>query len=334
MKQVVSVSGGKDSTATYCMAVERGLPFEAVFADTGNEHPATYEAVRQLAAKTGGPEPRWVKADFTDRILGKRAFIEKHWEKQGVPVELKERALAALVPTGIPFLDLCLWKGLFPSRKAQFCTVELKVLPINNQVTKPYLLAGETLVSWQGVRRAESFERSLLPGLQRMNEEEVAGCKVAGRYYVYRPLIDITSVDDVFAIGRRHGIEPNPLYAAGCSRVGCFPCVNAGKDELRVASHWFPEQIDRIAEWERLVSEACRRGFATFFAVVNDPVMRGAYEDLVLIHGGDAVASKMSAEGFGIRQMVQWAKTDRGGRQFNLFYAPEGTVCSTHGMCE
>ena len=27
-------------------------------------------------------------------------------------------------------LDLCIWKGRFPSRKAQFCTSELKTMPL------------------------------------------------------------------------------------------------------------------------------------------------------------------------------------------------------------
>lgn len=40
-RHVVSVSGGKDSTATYLLALEyTGGDFDAVFADTGNEHEA------------------------------------------------------------------------------------------------------------------------------------------------------------------------------------------------------------------------------------------------------------------------------------------------------
>ncbi len=42
----------------------------------------------------------------------------------------KRRALAVLHPTGNPFLDLCLWKGRMPSRKAQFCTEQLKRDPM------------------------------------------------------------------------------------------------------------------------------------------------------------------------------------------------------------
>lgn len=44
MKEVniISVSGGKDSTALYLLAIEFfGKDFIPVFADTGNEHPVT-----------------------------------------------------------------------------------------------------------------------------------------------------------------------------------------------------------------------------------------------------------------------------------------------------
>ena len=59
MKRVLSISGGKDSTAMYLLALELGRDFTAVFADTGNEHEITYDYVRDLPRKTGGPEIRW-----------------------------------------------------------------------------------------------------------------------------------------------------------------------------------------------------------------------------------------------------------------------------------
>lgn len=50
VKHVVSVSGGKDSGATYLEALERtGGDFIAICADTGNEHPETLEYVSRLA---------------------------------------------------------------------------------------------------------------------------------------------------------------------------------------------------------------------------------------------------------------------------------------------
>ena len=55
--RIVSVSGGKDSTALYCWAIEQWGKdgFRAVFADTGNEHPVTYNYVRNMHEMAGGP---------------------------------------------------------------------------------------------------------------------------------------------------------------------------------------------------------------------------------------------------------------------------------------
>ncbi|WP_218103956.1 phosphoadenosine phosphosulfate reductase domain-containing protein [Thermogemmatispora onikobensis] len=54
--RVVSVSGGKDSTAVYCWASrEFGRDgFQAVFADTGHEHPVTLNYLRNLPKMVGG----------------------------------------------------------------------------------------------------------------------------------------------------------------------------------------------------------------------------------------------------------------------------------------
>lgn len=80
MEHIVSVSGGKDSTATYLRAMERGRPFKAVFADTGNEHEQTYEFVSRLSERTGGPEIIWVKQDFSSDFSRRRAYVAPHRE--------------------------------------------------------------------------------------------------------------------------------------------------------------------------------------------------------------------------------------------------------------
>lgn len=71
-QHLVHVSGGKDSDCIYLLAIERGRPFRAVFADTGNEHPFTYEHVERLSERTAGPRVEWIKQDFTDAIMRRR----------------------------------------------------------------------------------------------------------------------------------------------------------------------------------------------------------------------------------------------------------------------
>jgi len=305
---IISVSGGKDSTALLLLAIERQPDnLSAVFADTGNEHEMTYEYVRYLNDHVF--PIRTVRADFTDRIAGKKQYVLTKWAEKGVPQSAIDRAAAALVPTGIPFLDLCIWKGRFPSNRAAFCSEELKRNPIINQVQQPLLDAGDDVVSWQGVRRDESLRRSLLA------ETELKKVYPNGsELWNYRPILEWTA-DDCFAMHRKHGVKHNPLYEMGMGRVGCMPCINCRKDELLEISKRFPEVIDRIEQWEWAVKEASKRQAATFFTAPSD----------------DPEWSSTQT----IRVFVEWSKTARGGKQFDFLRMDDGPACtSIYGLCE
>lgn len=306
---VISVSGGKDSTALLLLAIERQPDnLQAVFADTGNEHEQTYDYVRYLEQATGIPI-RWVKSDFTDRIAGKREYVLTKWAEKGVAQKDIERAAAALVPTGNPFLDLCIWKGRFPSSKAAFCSEELKRNPIINQVQTPLLDAGDDVISWQGVRADESPRRALLPEIEMKQV-----CDNGAELWNYRPILKWTA-QQCFDMHKKHGIKHNPLYEQGMGRVGCMPCINCRKDELLEISKRFPEVIERIAQWEDAVKQASKRQAATFFTAPSDD-------------------SKWSAtQTIGV--FVEWAKTSRGGKQYDMLRMNDGPACtSIYGLCE
>ncbi len=375
---VVSLSGGKDSTALLLLALEQGVQnLSAVFADTGNEHQATYDYVRYLADETG-VDIKWIRADFSRQMAGKREYIARRWApelvagrpevaghwyrndlegcdtEEDVPTsqrrpsrtpmnrfvgvadgvwswmpaqreiaplsaelaqEVVDVAVEMLQPSGNPFLDLCLWKGRFPSTKARFCTTELKVFPILAQVLEPLLADCRTqdVYSWQGVRAEESAARALLPAIDE--DDRRPGL------FNYRPLIAWTA-DQVFAMHRKHGVRPNPLYLQGMTRVGCMPCVNNRKEELAEIARRFPAEIARIARWESVVSKASKRGSATFFASITDPTVLAT----------DAI----SYQTHGIARMIEWAGTARGGRQFDMLTGmDDGRACSSaYGLCE
>ncbi len=359
---VISISGGKDSQAAAKVARDR-FPRSRIIGmtcDTDNEHPLTYEHIDYLR-RVLGLEIHVLKADFTDRMAVKREFIARdqrtrrqyEWRQridpktgmpalkrnsdgtpqlrmvwrddgamdlEGVPKlskrggkrvrwtnKAKRRALSVIYPSGNAFLDLCLWKGRFPSRKTQFCTEQLKTL-LAVEFQMDLVEQGYTVVSWQGVRRDESQAR------RNAKAFEVIG----PRMYAYRPIV-AWDVWRTIEFAQRDGTALNPLYSLGMGRVGCMPCINVNKNELRqIAARW-PAEIERISEWERLVGMASKQGFSTFMADAH------AARDRRVIF----------AE-LNIHERVRWAKTTRGGRQFNLLGELEETeACSSSlGLCE
>lgn len=311
---VVSVSGGKDSAATAILALEM-MPRDSlrfIFCDTGNEHESTYEYVAYMAHHLG-IQIDTLRAEFSQQIARQREYILNKWPLKGVPVADCERAAKAMVPTGNPFLDLCIWKGRFPSRRAQFCTEQLKILPAT-EYQLDLIDAGlcEAVYSWQGVRLDESHSR-------KTRMQGTGACVISldergGGIWNYRPILRWTAAD-VFAAADCYGLKPNPLYLQGMTRVGCMPCINAGKDEVLEISKRFPDHIDRIEMWERTVALARKREEASFFP---DP-------------DRDAHLNKR-----GIRNVVEWSKTQRGGRLMDFIrITEEPKACeSAYGLCE
>lgn len=272
MLRVVSVSGGKDSTALYCWAIEQWGQdgFKAIFADTGHEHPVTYNYLRNLAAMASGPEIVWVKADFSAKLIAKG----------------KE-------PSGNPFLDMMLWKGRPPSSKAQFCTEHVKLRPIKEWLES--IRGDQEVLMYTGIRAGESERRSKMP---ESEHSDFYDCDTV------RPLLRWSS-DQVFAYLEKKGVPPNPLYANGSARVGCYPCIHSRKSELANMPDW---------AWEKLQEWETRLGRSWFAAGtipgVHIPTIENAKE---------------------------WARTARGGRQFDLFSedAKDIPTCmSTWGVCE
>lgn len=219
----------------------------------------------------------------------------------------KRRALAGLHPTGNAFLDLCMLKGRFPSRKAQFCTEELKRnMAVAFQIE--LIDQGYSVISWQGVRRDESEARKDAKKIER----------IGPKLWAFRPIVEWTA-NDCFDYIASQGARPNSLYLQGMNRVGCMPCINASKDEIREISVRFHEHLERIDAWEQKVSQCSKRGFSTFFHKVDD------------LTGSPAQIFNRSK----IEQVIQWSRTSRGGRQKNMFadFIQPEECASSYGLC-
>ena len=296
--RVVSVSGGKDSTALYLWAIEQfGKDgFYPVFADTGHEHPVTLNYLRNLPDWSGGPAINWVSGDFRERLEKRfttNPLKPRSDQAQSMIDRNREWIEEKGWTTGNAFLDLIVWKGRVPSTKAQFCTEHLKLHPIRGFIES---VRGEDEVeNYVGIRAGESARRAKM---EEKSFDSFFDC------YVYRPLLRWSEAD-VFQFLKSKGIAPNPLYEAGFTRVGCFPCIHARKSELARLPDWVWEKLE---EWEKIVG---RSWFPP-----------GMVPGVFIPTTDDARA---------------WSKTTHGGREIDMF-APDGkdvpSCMSTWGTCE
>jgi 3'-phosphoadenosine 5'-phosphosulfate sulfotransferase (PAPS reductase)/FAD synthetase len=159
---------------------------------------------------------------------------------------------------------------------------------------------------YTGLRRDESYNRNDTP---EREWDEYFDC------YVNHPLYDRPKQEGFDAV-RAAGEPINPLYSLGFTRVGCAPCINSGKDDIARWASRFPEMIDKIRGWEE-------RTLNTFFS----PCVPGIRPRL-------DCRGKMSVHNW-IDEVVEWAKTDRGGYQFNILKGLERPSCeSKFGLCE
>jgi 3'-phosphoadenosine 5'-phosphosulfate sulfotransferase (PAPS reductase)/FAD synthetase len=289
VKQIVGFSGGADSQAC-ALWVRQRYPAEEIVllnSDAGrNEHPLTMAFVQQYSETV-----------FPVTVVG--ALVKDLGGRGTRPGETKQRRDtlggddAPLTFEGMAFV-----KGMFPSRKRQFCTEHLKLSPQRRWTEENLTAQGIGFERWIGVRRAESQNRKA--ALER-EWDDYFDC------YINRPLVN-WSKDQVFGFLQEHGEPVNPLYLNGFGRVGCAPCINSGKEDVRLWAARFPEMIDKVRAWEQQVG-------MTFFA----PCVPGKEINWV-------------------DEVVAWSKTARGGAQVLLpmveAEAMTGSCTSKYGLCE
>jgi 3'-phosphoadenosine 5'-phosphosulfate sulfotransferase (PAPS reductase)/FAD synthetase len=253
----------------------------------GNEHPITDEFVD------------WYSANIHP-VVRINAIVADIWETPGFA---ETKGLDGSAP--LDFGTMMLLKGRGPSRKAQFCTELLKLKPQRRWMRQAFGPGGEydgcDFVRYAGVRRDESSKRKETPFEQW---DEWYDCDLR------HPIADWTK-KMCFDYVEAHGEQFNPLYKMGFSRVGCAPCINAGKQDILNWATRFPEMIDKIRGWEQMCDEKSQRG-VTFCP----PLIPG--QELNKID-----------------DVVEWAKTSRGGRQqpFPIFHEREACE-SKYGLCE
>ena len=83
-------------------------------------------------------------------------------------------------------------------------------------------------------------------------------------------------------------------------------------------------EICRVAKWERKISNVSKRSSSTFFAADKDPMKATKNND------------EINHKSHGIHSIMEWARTTRGGRQYDLIATSEepGMCSSAYGLCE
>ncbi|MHB1547072.1 MAG: phosphoadenosine phosphosulfate reductase domain-containing protein [bacterium] len=202
-KIIVSVSGGKDSTAMLLKALDEHpkkniIP---VFCDTGWEHPVTYEYLNYLE-KTLNIEITRIKNKRFDGLL-----------------------------------DMIRKKKMFPTSdpKYHYCSYELKKVPIR-QFLKQFK---EPVENWVGIRAQESKNRErrysgISPDeLLDYADTDTSSPKYCHIHKTRFPIIDL-SLKDIMKFYKKRNIKLNPLYYEFNSRVGCYPCILSGMQDWKI----------------------------------------------------------------------------------------------------
>lgn len=285
MKHIVGFSGGVDSQATARLIINRHGAENVILTNTRagrNESPITDAFVADYSAKVHS-------------VVVITPLLKDLWETDGFAETKGMDGNEELT-----FQRLIEIKKRPPSRKAQFCTMFLKLIPqrrwIREQFAPGGQYAGEEFERYTGVRRDESEGRRN----QVFREwDEFFDC------YLNAPLADWCK-QMCFDFVKAHGETVNPLYTLGFNRVGCAPCINSGKDDILLWLQRFPEMIDKVRGYEQATGH-------TFFA----PCVPGMPMN-------------------NIDQVIDWCQTDHGGRQGNLFRVlNDRPACeSKYGLCE
>lgn len=324
MRIINTISGGKDSQAATIWLLNNGYKkFDTVFCDTGWESDITYKHIDYIV--------KTLNLNF--RVLRSKKYkglIDLARRKTRFPSTMRRFCTSEL--KNIPMIDYILdevqddilviqgirgGESESRSKMSQQCNYfKYYFEPISTNTTRI-----ERYTKQLNDPKSKADKKKLIEKINKANARLAIG-KEDPKYHTYRrkevlayckkyatdvlrPVFDKSAqwvVDYII----ENGMEVNPLYKMGVTRVGCFPCINCNLMEIHQISMRFPERIDEIYSYENEIG-------STFFPYDKVP---------------DKYCKKPS-----IKDVVKYADAKYNTGDLFDDYAPTSCM-SYYGICE
>lgn len=212
---IVSLSGGKDSTAMLLRMIEEQMPIDIIlFCDTGLEFPAMYRHLDKLQQDIGRPITRICSNHTFEHYLLQHEVRVKRTKE-----EHKDKKCRGYS---------------WPGPKQRWCTKEFKDIP-REQFLRP-LREKYDIIEYVGLAADEEYR------LERKNNQR-DNCR--------HPLVDWGMTEkDCIEYCYARGYTWEGLYDY-YDRVSCWCCPLQPLSELRILYERFPELWAQLKEWDR-----------------------------------------------------------------------------------
>lgn len=255
---VITYSGGKDSDVLLRLAINSGIPFEALHSLTTADAPETVYHVRDTFRRM---EEKGVKC-----------VIDAHVQPDG-----KRVTMWNLIPK----------KMMPPTRLMRYCCDKLKEVSGKGRFIATGVRWAESpkRKNGRGLIEVQTHDAKQKLMLMEDNDEsrlQFENCKMRGKRIV-NPIIGWED-NDVWDYVEAEKICMNPLYGCGLSRVGCIGCPLASKRKrLEDFIRWpkykqaYIRAFDRMLENRRIAGKggSWQTGVDVFHMWMENDVLPG-----------------------------------------------------------
>ncbi|MAG25582.1 hypothetical protein CMI47_08390 [Candidatus Pacearchaeota archaeon] len=262
-KILVQFSGGKDSWAALLWLLEAGAPRDKIEiwhqnvdgegddgAVSSMDWPVTREYVAAAAKAMG--LPLWTQWR-AEGIIGELQRKGRHmYPMYFEDLDERGRRVVREATTEAGWLE---GRPGWPAKKdmvKRWCTYGMKMEPADKGILYSARLSKEALghiprfLVVTGERREESKDRARYSSVQPHRTHAPT------RRYVdqWRPVHHLTE-EEVWALMKRHKIQPHPAYELGWSHCSCFGCIYTSPAHWALMRRFAPGQFRGLVKAER-----------------------------------------------------------------------------------